>query len=237
MITSDENKGLGGWKLWASACLRFLPFVGGMAAILFSAAGRVTWLAAWLFVLLSGVYVVVLMVWFVTRTPDLLQERLRIASNVQPWDKFLNVIFAVLMIALWLTAGLDAGRWGRSTMPLAWQSIGVLGLIPAGGIIWWALAVNRYAARWARIQTDRAQSVVTSGPYRFVRHPMYAAVILLFISMALGLGSWWALIPAGSIGVIFVIRTALEDRMLHEELAGYREYASQVRYRLVPRIW
>ncbi|MCL5950918.1 MAG: isoprenylcysteine carboxylmethyltransferase family protein [Chloroflexi bacterium] len=237
MITTDENRGLDSWKLWASAGLRFLVFVGGMAGLLFVSAGRVDWVAAWLFVVLFGFYLVVLMIWFVTRAPDLLRERLRIASNVKPWDKFITVLYGIFMIALLVTAGLDAGRWGWSAMPLALQWIGVLGLILAGGMVWWTLAENRYAARWARIQRDRKQSVITSGPYRYVRHPMYAAVIGLFISIALALSSWWALLPAGCIGVIFVVRTALEDRMLHQELAGYQEYARHVRYRLIPGIW
>lgn len=237
MVNSDGKNRLPGWRLLASASLRFMSFEAGLAGILLAAAGRVDWMAAWVFILLFAIYLAVLTVWFVASAPDLLQERLRVAPNVKRWDKILTIIYAILMIALLIIAGLDAGRWGWSTMPLGLQLIGVLGLIWAGGIVWWTLAENRYAARWARIQKDRAQSVVTSGPYRCVRHPMYAAVILLFIAIALELGSWLALIPAGFIGVVFVIRTALEDRMLREELAGYREYASQVRHRLVPGIW
>ena len=122
-------------------------------------------------------------------------------------------------------------------MPLLLQVLGGLGLILAGGVIWWTMTVNAYLSRWARIQGDRGQEVVTRGPYRYVRHPMYAAIILLALCVAMELGSWWALIPGTLIDVLFVVRTRLEDRMLHEELPGYREYANRVRYRLVPGIW
>jgi protein-S-isoprenylcysteine O-methyltransferase Ste14 len=88
-----------------------------------------------------------------------------------------------------------------------------------------------------RIQEDRGHQVVTGGPYRYVRHPMYVGIILLFPCMALFLGSWWALVPASLIAILMVIRTALEDRTLRAELPGYAEYAQRVRYRLLPGVW
>jgi protein-S-isoprenylcysteine O-methyltransferase Ste14 len=99
------------------------------------------------------------------------------------------------------------------------------------------MAENAYASRWVRIQKDRGQRVVTSGPYRYIRHPMYAAIILLVSCIAIELGSWWALIPSALIGMLFMIRMALEDRMLQEELIGYKDYARKVRYRLLPGLW
>lgn len=235
--STHENKRRNGWKLWARGLLRIAIVVGVMAAILFAAAGRIDWLAAWLLTVLYIVFLMIVMIWGARYAPDLLQERGRIAPNVKSWDKIINVIYAVLLVILLIIAGLDVGRYGWSEMPLAWQVLGALGLIAAGWVIWWTMAENAYLSRWARIQEDRGQQVVTSGPYRYIRHPMYAAIILLVICIAIELGSWLALIPGGLIGVLFVIRTALEDRMLHAELAGYREYASHVRYRLVPRIW
>ena len=89
----------------------------------------------------------------------------------------------------------------------------------------------------ARIQDDRGQVVVTAGPYRFVRHPMYLGVIVLFLGMPVALGSWWALLPGAAIGLLFVLRTAQEDRVLRDELPGYAEYTGRVRYRLVPGVW
>ncbi len=225
------------WKMWTRGILRILIVVGVMAGILFAAAGRVDWLAAWLLTILYLIFLLIMMIWGIKNAPDLFQERGRIASNVKSWDKIINAAYAILLIVLLIIAGLDAGRYGWSEMPFILQVLGALGLFLAGWVIWWALAENAYASRWARIQQDRGQQVVTSGPYRYLRHPMYAAIILLVFCIAIELGSWWALFPGGLIAGLFVIRTELEDRMLHEELAGYREYASQVRYRLIPGIW
>ncbi len=101
----------------------------------------------------------------------------------------------------------------------------------------WVTRTNAYLSRFARIQDDRGQQVVTTGPYRYVRHPMYAAVIPFILCIALILGSWWALVPGAIIAILFVVRTALEDRMLQEELPGYKAYAQHVRYRLLPGVW
>jgi protein-S-isoprenylcysteine O-methyltransferase Ste14 len=88
-----------------------------------------------------------------------------------------------------------------------------------------------------RIQEDRNHRVVAKGPYRIVRHPMYAGVILGVLGLPLALGSWWALIPAGLLSGLFVVRTALEDQMLLRQLPGYAEYAQRTRHRLLPGIW
>ena len=235
--STRESRHLGGWKYWARGAFRIFLIVAVLAGVLLVSAGRVDWLAAWLLTLLYAIYLFFVMIWGVRNAPDLLRERSKVASNVKGWDKLVNAIYAILLNVLLVIAGLDAGRYGWSEMPLAWQVVGALGLALAGWVIWWTMAENAYLSRWARIQQDRGQKVVTSCPYRYIRHPMYAAIILLVLCIAIELGSWWALIPGGLIGALFVVRTALEDRMLHEELAGYGEYARQVRYRLIPRVW
>lgn len=211
--------------------------IGIFGGILFIAAGRINWLAAWILIIAYFGYLLFVMIWGLVNAPELLGERSRVADNVKAWDKTINRIYAILVIALLIVAGLDGGRWNWSQMSVGFQVAGFLGLILAGGIIWWTMAENAYLSRWARIQADRGQVVITSGPYRYIRHPMYAAIQLLFICLALGLGSWWALIPAGMICGLFVLRTALEDRMLQEHLPGYMEYTQRVRYRLLPGIW
>jgi protein-S-isoprenylcysteine O-methyltransferase Ste14 len=105
------------------------------------------------------------------------------------------------------------------------------------GLFTWAMVSNPFFSTMVRIQTDRGQTVATGGPYRWVRHPGYVGYILSAVSTALLLGSLWALVPAVLTGVLLVVRTALEDRTLLEELEGYEEYARQVRYRLVPGVW
>jgi protein-S-isoprenylcysteine O-methyltransferase Ste14 len=217
--------------------MRILLLIVVIACILFPAAGRIDWPAAWLLIILYLVYLLGVMIWGFKNAPDLLQERGRIASNVKTWDKLINAVYAIFLVILLIVAALDAVRFGWSKMALGFQAAGIAGLVASGWFIWRVIAENAYASRWARIQADRGQVVVTSGPYRFVRHPMYAAIILLVASLALALGSWWGLVPGGAIAVLFFIRTGMEDRMLQEELPGYREYARRVRFRLFPGIW
>ena len=225
------------WRELPKRILQVFGMILVMDTILFGAAGRFDWLGAWILSLFFGVFLLVFVTWTMRHSPDLLAERSRMAGTVKPWDKVIMAIYTVLLFAMLIVAGLDAGRSHWSAVPVIWQAIGFVGLIPAGGLIWWATSVNRFLSRWARIQEDRSQYVVSSGPYQFVRHPMYAAIFPFVVSIPLALGSWWALIPGGLICVLFVLRTALEDRMLQDELPGYREYAAHVRYRLLPGVW
>jgi protein-S-isoprenylcysteine O-methyltransferase Ste14 len=101
----------------------------------------------------------------------------------------------------------------------------------------WAMAHNKFFSRIAYVQKDRGHTVATGGPYRIVRHPGYTTMSLMMLSVPLALGSLWSLIPAGICVLSIVVRTVFEDRMLHEELDGYREYAQRVRCRLVPGVW
>ena len=159
------------------------------------------------------------------------------ASNVKGWDKLLMALYTTALVALLVVAALDAGRFRWTEMPAALQMLGVIGIVPCGAWLFWVTRTNAFLSRFARIQADRGQQVVTSGPYRYVRHPMYAALLPFILCVALILGSWWALVPGAIIVALFIIRTALEDRMLQAELPGYKEYTQRVRYRLLPGVW
>ncbi len=208
-----------------------------MDLLLFVPAGRLDWPAAWILSLLYGAFLLVYVAWGTLKAPDLMRERSQVAENVKSWDKVIMGIYSVLLLAVPVVAGLDVGRLQWSQVPLALQIIALAGLFLAGAIIFWTILTNAYLGRWVRIQEDRGHQVITCGPYRYVRHPMYVGNILLFPGMALFLGSWLALAPAGLIAILFVLRTALEDRTLQAELPGYEEYARQTRYRLLPGVW
>jgi protein-S-isoprenylcysteine O-methyltransferase Ste14 len=223
--------------LWLKRIFSILLILAVMDALLFSAAGRLDWFGAWLLTGLYCLFLVIVVVWTSLKAPGLMEERSHMAQNVKTWDKVITTIYTVLLLALLVTAGLDAGRFSLSSVPAILQAAGVLLLIFSGGVIWWVISVNYYLSRYARIQNDRGQQVVTQGPYRFVRHPMYAMLIPFMLGIGLVLGSWWALVPGGLIGALYLVRTALEDKMLQEELPGYREYALKVRYRLFPGLW
>jgi protein-S-isoprenylcysteine O-methyltransferase Ste14 len=207
-----------------------------IGALLFLSAGRLDWLWGWLF--LAAFFLLMLASAFVmSKSPDLINERGRRAENIKGWDKALMGIYSLVLFTVPVVAGLDAVRRGWSEMSLALHLIGVALAIPAMIMPLWAMSANAYLSTMVRIQDDRGQQVVTTGPYRYVRHPMYVGTIFFGLCIPLFLGSWWAFIPCGLIVVLFIIRTALEDRTLQEELPGYAEYAQRVRYRLLPGIW
>lgn len=208
-----------------------------MGLALFLTAGRLDWPAAWIFL---GSYLLMVLtagVWVARKHPDVVNERGKIAHNAKSWDKVLMTIYTVMLFVLFGVAGLDAGRFGSSTMPIVVQAAGYIGFVLSMVVTFWAMAANPFLSTVVRIQDDRGHYVITSGPYRYVRHPMYAMMFLMWPGTALLLGSGWALIPAAAIIAVFVIRTALEDRMLQAELPGYAEYAQRTRYRLVPGVW
>ncbi len=205
---------------------------------LFLAAGRWDWVAAWVLLAEYTLTFLTFGIWVARKNPDLINERGRMAANVKGWDKILVSIYMVMFIALFVVAGVDAGRYQWSTMPVAVQALGFICIFAAMALTYWVMLSNPFLSTYVRIQDDRGHQVASTGPYRYIRHPMYVGMIPLYaIGTPLLLGSWWALVPGAGIAIVIVIRTALEDRMLRAELPGYAEYAQQVRYRLLPGVW
>nr|MBP7032623.1 isoprenylcysteine carboxylmethyltransferase family protein [Anaerolineaceae bacterium] len=173
------------------------------------------------------------------KTPDILKERFNYNGheNTQPWDKWLSPLVAFGSVFILAAAGLDAlFHWSKG-FGLGWELFG-LALIVLGYLFGsYALVENAYFSGTVRIQEERGHKVVSSGPYKWVRHPGYAGSVLGSLGMPLLLDSAWAYLPALVLIAFFVLRTSLEDRFLQENLPGYREYAQKVRYRLLPGVW
>jgi protein-S-isoprenylcysteine O-methyltransferase Ste14 len=208
------------------------------AAILFLASGRLNWGVAWVYIGVN-IGIVAFNAWLLLpKNPELIAERARIKENVKGWDKVLASLASVIgPIIMLLIAGLD-GRFGWSpSLPLTIQFIALVLLVVGYGIVSWAMASNKFFSSMVRIQTDRGHTVATAGPYQYVRHPGYVGMIIFSLTTPVLLGSLWGLIPAGFTVGMFVIRTALEDKTLQNELNGYKEYTQRVRYRLMPGIW
>jgi protein-S-isoprenylcysteine O-methyltransferase Ste14 len=178
--------------------------------------------------------------YLILKHPDLALERASAheMEDVKEWDRFLMPFTALIGPLLsWIVAGLDQ-RFGWSPDLPNWIQIIALILLQMGSLIGsWAMIANRYFSSQVRIQTDRGQTVVSEGPYRFVRHPGYAGGLLSWLAAPVFFSSWWVLFPMVLVITASVIRTALEDRTLREELPGYEEYTQQTKYRLVPGIW
>ena len=153
------------------------------------------------------------------------------------WDKLIMASFVLLFFGWLILMGLDAGRFRWSAMPPLLQWLGAAGILISMCIWSWTVQANPFLANVVKIQAERGHKVVTKGPYGFVRHPFYAATLLLLPSAALMLGSWFGLAAAVPLAGVVVLRTALEDRELHRKLGGYADYAQRIRYRLVPWLW
>ncbi len=208
-----------------------------MLAILFGAAGRLDWAWAWIFL---GIYVIAVTInatFMLRHSPDTLAERGQ-ASLTRTWDKVVSGLWALgQYLLLPLVAALDIRFSWSSEVALEWHIAGAVLFGVGLALFSWAMITNAYFSTAVRIQTERGQTVCTSGPYRFVRHPGYCGTVLQSLGAPLLLGSWWALLPGLlAIGAI-VARTALEDRTLRAELPGYVDYAKQTQYRLLPGVW
>ena len=211
-------------------------YLAVMGGILFGAAGRLDWPMGWAYMailILSSVFVLVL------GDREMLFVRAGKEKGAKKWDTILaKVSFLLFWPGSTIVAGLDYGRFDLSpSIPMPVRVIALLAFAFGLAFSVWAMIVNKFFVKFVQIQEDREHTVITDGPYAYVRHPGYAGSLLSFISLPVALGSLWALLPA-SVGLsLWVVRTYLEDRTLHKELDGYSQYACRVRWRLVPGIW
>ena len=213
--------------------LRVLILLGMVIAVLFGSAGRWDLPFFWAFL---GVVVVFLLAFRLLTDPGLQQERVGHGSG-RSRSRAFRLALAPFVLGLLVVAGLDAGRFHWSAVPFGVQVAGLVGLAAALSLMLWAMAVNRFFSPAIYIQSERGHHVITGGPYRFIRHPGYLAMALIFGFGVLALGSWWALLPAAGYALLILNRAAREDRFLQAELPGYAEYAKRVHYRVLPGVW
>jgi protein-S-isoprenylcysteine O-methyltransferase Ste14 len=212
----------------------FLWFIGS----LFLAAGRLDWIRGWISVALVVVAMPAVGLIVQRYNAPVLEARSKWRRKVtKTFDKIFFATYGPLISILPALAGLDAGRYHWTSLPFGFVYAGSILFALALALITWVMVVNPFAEKTVRIQTDRGHRVVTSGPYRWVRHPMYAGITLLFVSTALVWGSVWALRLDAVMAVLIIWRTAMEDRTLRQELPGYEQYAAVTRYRLLPGVW
>lgn len=205
---------------------------------LFISAGRLDWVRGWISVALSVVGMTTIGVIVHRYNASLMEARANWRhKDTKRFDKIFLAAYLPLVSIQPAVAGLDAVRFRWSSLSFVLVYIGTLLFALAMVLIGWVMAVNPYAEATVRIQTDRGQTVVTSGPYRLVRHPMYLGAILMYLGTPLVWGSGWALVLGGLIVVLLIWRTAREDLTLRQELSGYEEFVAHTRYRLLPGLW
>lgn len=217
--------------------IRLAVVLVSMLLALFLPAGTPGWPLGWAFFISFVVWIAITIAYLRRTNPEVIEARSRIREGTKSWDRLVFQIIMCSMIGICAVAGFDSGRFHWSKPPGWGVAIGYL-LYCIGEIeMLWPLAVNKFAESTVRVQSDRGQRPIDTGPYAIVRHPMYVGAIIWFAGIPLALGSLWALIPAGVAIITMLVRTVLEDRTLQRELPGYAEYATRVRYRLIPGVW
>lgn len=209
------------------------------AILLFGSAGTWAWPSGWAFLVLFTLVSLVLTLWLARADPGLLAERMKspIQKGQKPWDRVFLGILSVVYAGWLALMALDARRFGWSDVPLSLQIVGALLIVASYAGIAWVFPTNSFAAPVIKLQAERRQTVVSTGPYAVIRHPMYAFAIWQFVGMPLMLGSWWGLALVPPLVAAIAWRTLGEEKMLREELAGYEAYARRVRWRYAPGVW
>ena len=205
--------------------------------LIFAFAGRLNYWQGWVFFIHTLLLTVVLFIIFRNKM-DLFKERMHPGPGTKKWDIVFYIFFIPAAIAPSIIGPLDSGRfYWTQTLPM-WVYIASY-LIYTLTIVFltWAMFVNRWFSSVVRIQKDRKQKVVTTGPYAYVRHPGYAGAIPMFVTMGLIFGSYWAILPGLIALMLLFVRTYLEDTTLQNELQGYKAYTKKVKYRLIPGVW
>jgi protein-S-isoprenylcysteine O-methyltransferase Ste14 len=216
-----------------SAYFQSVLFLVFAAVALFASAGTLAILGFWLYL---AIFATIILASLLELDPGLLRERMRPGGKRPPLALRL---FTIVLFLHWIVAGLDRGRfhWSDNVPPWA-QAAGLIVFAAGFALCFWAMAVNRFFSSVVRIQAERGQYVVTTGPYAYVRHPGYLAGILIMVASGPALGSWLAAVLLVVSGLPFLLHRAItEDRVLRAELPGYRDYANRVRWRLLPGIW
>ena len=235
-MENQATRSIGPARYWFVVVRGFVR-LAALVGVMFVLAGRIDYWQAWAWGAINAAVGVVTAVHFRAQR-DLIEERVKPGPGTKRWDKVFSIVYIPILMALLVVAALDAGRaqWSPPLPAVAYVAAYVV-TVGSYCLALWAMWTNRFFSSVVRIQTDRGHYVVDQGPYRFIRHPGYAGAIPLVLASALVLGSLWALIPAGLVALLFIVRTALEDATLQRELPGYAEYAAKVRWRLVPGIW
>lgn len=226
-----------------SKFLKGIPFVIlffiVIGAAFFLSYGGWNWWEAWFLIGMWALYFFLMLTVTKKHNPGVVEERSESLSKFsQKWDKLIIGLYQITSLSLYIVAGLDVGRFGWTGGFPAWLKWCAFPFVLVVYIVpYWAVLSNPFASGVVRIQEEREHKVNVSGPYQFVRHPMYLGTVIYSFAFPLFLESYWALVPGMIVMVLFVIRTALEDKYLQKNLAGYTEYARQVPFRLFPGIW
>ncbi|WOH63405.1 isoprenylcysteine carboxylmethyltransferase family protein [Bradyrhizobium sp. BWA-3-5] len=216
-----------------------IVWFGFMGAIIFGAAGTMDYDGGWLYLGAMVALSVIFGAHMMRVDPGLLRERLKppVQKDQPLADKLVLIPVLLLMFGGMGFMAADAARWRWSMMPPSVQWAGCGLLLAAFLFMYWTMRANSFAAPVVKIQKDRGQAVITTGPYAIVRHPMYLGALFYMAGTSLVLGSWWGLVTVPVLTLLLGIRIGIEEQALRSGLEGYDDYARRVRWRLIPLVW
>jgi protein-S-isoprenylcysteine O-methyltransferase Ste14 len=218
-------------KKTAAVRLVFVPLVLGL--MFFWPAGTFRYWQAWIYIAILFIPMLGVFVYLIRKDPELLERRLK-AKEKERQQKYIQMIGSLFFLGIYILPGFDR-RYGWSSVPVVVVIAADILVLGGYGLFVRVLEENSYASRI--VEVEKNQKVITTGPYAVVRHPMYLAVLIMYIFSPLALGSYWAVLPALSLILILAARIGNEEKVLLDKLAGYKEYAQSVRFRLIPGIW
>jgi protein-S-isoprenylcysteine O-methyltransferase Ste14 len=236
-VSERGRPGSASWRrsILAKTLLDGLLVAVVAGAILFLSAGRLDLPMFWVYLGAQLLYFFLFSLPHAGRDPAMMEERLKSRARPKEVRRLPTRLVPQLILVV---AGLDVGRFHWSSpIPLPVEVAALCLSLLGIGMTTWSLRTNTYFSNHLRVQHERGHRVITTGPYRYIRHPGYAGMVSWYTLSAVALGSWWALVPAAATLALFVVRTLREERMLFRDLEGYREYAERVRYRLLPAVW
>ncbi len=206
-------------------------------SILFLSAGRLNYWQGWAYTVI-GLFMFSLNYTLLKLDPELLKERSKPGQGAKKWDQIILGLSFLATLTMYITAGLDSGRYHWSP-DFQYGLYGTGMILTVSGQLFFLVAQkqNKFFSSTVRIQQERGHTVCDAGPYQMVRHPAYLGQVIQTLGFPLLMGSYWSIIPAGSLIILSVIRTYKEDQTLMDELNGYADYSRKTRYRLIPLIW
>jgi len=220
-------------KLKRTIALRLVFALLILGLMFFWPAGTFRYWQAWTYIVIMFAFMLGAFAYFIRKDPELLERRMR-AREKERRQIIITSLGTPVFLGIYLLPGFDR-RYGWSSVPVIVVIAADILVLAGYALFVRVLKENSYASRIVEVEEN--QKVITTGPYALVRHPMYVAVMIMFGLTPLALGSYWAVVPALSLILVLVPRIKNEEKVLVDELAGYREYMQRVKFRLIPGIW
>jgi len=208
-----------------------------LGVVFFLAAGTLSWSYGWIFLILFYSFGIVLFMWVLRHNPGLVEERTGFKPDEPIWDKAIVVLSYIVIGIWWIFMPFDAVRFHWSHMPTWLHLVGAIVFSCSWYLFYSTFRENPYLSSVVHIQEERGQTVVSTGPYQYVRHPLYTSALLFFLGSTLLLGSWIGILLGLLLEGIFARRAVLEEQWLQKGLEGYDSYMARVRWRLIPYVW